>query len=703
MLPTRPNVVFPNAEFTVLNLHNSLPNGDVHSRGTVINWIGPAHYSENVGPLQNLVRFIINGGELPTALGPPLNSNDFLYHYSNEQDGWRLETQGRFEELLTQHMKEIDNSEMLIPCRNPQSYRTALENYMRAVWFNEEQQREIIAYTDSALSEPTFCCGSIAQRIQEYFDHSLNQSRSRQRAATAIIASYRNQEEPNLSLSNVTISPLPALPTGLNLFSSPEFTNLSVREYLNSGRLTIDQALGLQTNENQTGVGSNGAQHLARMPALHSLNLTRGEITSDAAQPLAHMPVVAHMPVLTSLNLTNEERNRVGAWLAARENQNPLSTSNPSVQDDQRAIDFYRQAADRGSEGASFQLGQLYQRGWGDPTSDETFSSGLHNRGVARAIQDGLRRANLPAPSESNVHSYWYQKAGLPTEELTSNWENLKNEPDFAHFVTLLTRLGEEELRNKILASDVVEVIQSAIISAPIRQYIFEASREAAEDCHERPLSIFNTVQGFARFAKLEAAQATPQELLILAKGIARQTILDEATTKVMHKQWEEGRLSGNGPLGNTRGTGPNTAEALEYQMALRLTLGTELNLPFALKSVYAEWYINEAVRLTEADKKLARGYVNEVVADEDRLITTLMSQPIWKQYMERSYTKEIATINEEFGEKMNRFEEEHEEEPKTDGDYYTGLENLGRAREQKINSLLENRTRDLCKLADDK
>lgn len=46
-------------------------NQNVQNNGTgreeVISWIGQVHYGENLTPCQNFVRFVINGGELPSA------------------------------------------------------------------------------------------------------------------------------------------------------------------------------------------------------------------------------------------------------------------------------------------------------------------------------------------------------------------------------------------------------------------------------------------------------------------------------------------------------------------------------------------------------------------------------------------------------------------------------------------------------------
>lgn len=350
-----------------------------------------------------------------------------------------------------------------------------------------------------------------------------------------------------------------------------------------------------------------------------------------------------------------------------------LTVPNPARQ---RAIEYLEQAANHGLSQALFMLAQMY------------LNSGRVNR------------TTTTPPSEETIHTYWLEKAGKSIDGLKEKWaglENSRNKAQFAEFKTLLLRLSGFLLRDKVSAAEVADVIQAVIESPTIAKLVFDASQSAAEDCAERPLSLFNTVQGLACFGKLEAKGATPLELLSLAKGIARQTLLDEATALVMTKQWEDGRLEGNGPLENPRGTGPNTAEALEYQMALRQALGTELDLPFPVTSVHAEAYINTIVSLTPEDKQLAIDYVTNTMADDKRMIETLVSLPVWEQYMIKTWDLEKAAIDEFFRELMDQLEDEMMEGSKTLEHYLDEVNKLKSGWDSAVGELLQNKTHELC------
>lgn len=286
--------------------------------------------------------------------------------------------------------------------------------------------------------------------------------------------------------------------------------------------------------------------------------------------------------------------------------------------------------------------------------------------------------------SEETIHTYWCQQAGLTLDDLDSQWENLKEEDNFDEFATLLVRLTDPLLKNKVSAADVMEVIQSVIASPETRRLIFDESQSAAANCLERPLSLFNTIQGLARFNRLEKQGASPQDLFTLAKGLLKQTLLDEATFLVMTQQWTERRLGGN-----EDNAGPDTSEALEYQMALRKELETELGLPCPVNPLFATTYVH----LTTNDINIARNRVNEVMKSEERLTQALLNQPFWTQYLRRVYAKEFTEIDTNLMDKEDALSKENKARPMPEQVYTDTVNNLLLAHKLTIEALQEQKT----------
>ena len=158
----------------------------------------------------------------------------------------------------------------------------------------------------------------------------------------------------------------------------------------------------------------------------------------------------------------------------------------------------------------------------------------------------------------------WYERAGKSSADigqLRHSWAEIESAKFYGSFKSLLSRLGEDTLKDHLQPSDVVEVIEEVVESSTDRAMIFEEAQSAEQDCHDRPLRIFNTVQSLARFSRLQRENAPAADIFRLAEGMLKTALLDEATIPLMWKQWEEGRRTGNEGQGNA---GPNLLEALE-------------------------------------------------------------------------------------------------------------------------------------------
>lgn len=321
-----------------------------------------------------------------------------------------------------------------------------------------------------------------------------------------------------------------------------------------------------------------------------------------------------------------------------------------------------------------------------------------HNIGNFIAALNIVSQLQLQGrPSEESIHTYWYEQANTRKGDLAHKWEELKKEEYFGHFATLLTRLSDWEVRNKINASAVVEVIQSVIASPVTRKLIFRASMGADADCHEVPLQIFNDVQCIARFRKLEEQGATLKELWGLTEGMATQAFVAKVTPLVMQKQWDD--PNGRRIASNNEGTGPNMSEALEWEMALRKNLVSELNLPFPVNPLYADKLAN----LIPSDIAFAKQYVDDAMNDENRVVEVFMNLPVWHDYMKRICAKEIEQLSAPYWSAMEKFQQAAEPTTPPDDkispeDYAWVAGAINTNRNNQIDLVLEKKTRQLFK-----
>ena len=165
-------------------------------------------------------------------------------------------------------------------------------------------------------------------------------------------------------------------------------------------------------------------------------------------------------------------------------------------------------------------------------------------------------------------------------------------------------------------------------------------------------------------------------------------TSLDEVTTRVMRQQWQEGRRSAN-----TTGTGPNTSEALEVQLALRHQLGAELNLPFPVNNPI---YSTGIAQLNDADKAFAVQYVNNVINDKDQLTDALVAQPIWRLYLESILAEQISVIKGNYVQHQNALEEQNRNGTIDANNYLQNTNKLMAERQEEIDTLLKKKTAEM-------
>ena len=232
-------------------------------------------------------------------------------------------------------------------------------------------------------------------------------------------------------------------------------------------------------------------------------------------------------------------------------------------------------------------------------------------------------------------HEAWFRRAGRSEQDiarLRHDWDRLRGENGHGDFQILLRRLGELGGRSetvKALPQTVAAVIaEVAQAPADSRKLILAAAEGAGADCHDRVLTCFNDVQAQVEASRLQRSGAGESALLDLASRLFRQTLLDEATTQVIRRQWQQGRRAAN-----STNDGPNTREALEVQLALREHLGAELDLPF---QAYGMHTTEQLTLLNTSDLEFAREQVQRAFVEEHRLAAGLAQQAMWRRYLEQ-------------------------------------------------------------------
>ena len=224
----------------------------------------------------------------------------------------------------------------------------------------------------------------------------------------------------------------------------------------------------------------------------------------------------------------------------------------------------------------------------------------------------------------------WVEAAQKSIGNFNQQWEKLKGVEGFNAFETVLKQL----LKNDVTTDEIVEVIDVIIKSPDIRRLVFLTAHGADVNCYTQLLTIFNAAQALSRFGKLLNENASQSEILALAKSMAKQSMLDEATLPIMRHQWSEGRRASNG-----EGTGPNFNEALKVQLALRHQLAAQLGLPFPIKNPMSAINIAE---LSQSDEEFAIAFVNKHLSDQEEIVHALVSLPVWQFYLKRLLGEKI-------------------------------------------------------------
>lgn len=282
----------------------------------------------------------------------------------------------------------------------------------------------------------------------------------------------------------------------------------------------------------------------------------------------------------------------------------------------------------------------------------------------------------------------WYQRAGKTEADIATlkqQWKHVETTPHAASFEALLQRLNEGKLKNSVTPAHVVEIIDEIIQSEETRTLIFDATQSADQDCHDRPLTIFNTVQSLARFSKLQRENAPVADILNLAEGMLKVALLDEVTLEVMNQQWKQGRRSTN-----KEGTGPNVNEALEVQLGLRYALGGTLNLPFKVqKPLYTAM-----AGLTEKDQEFAINYVNATMNNPDKKREGLVEQCMWATYLSSILAAEIENIKSIYAKTIENYDVANRKGfIREEQEYMTQISRLMIHRDDEIRGLLIEET----------
>ncbi|MFA5490318.1 MAG: NEL-type E3 ubiquitin ligase domain-containing protein [Candidimonas sp.] len=298
-----------------------------------------------------------------------------------------------------------------------------------------------------------------------------------------------------------------------------------------------------------------------------------------------------------------------------------------------------------------------------------------------------------PRPAQEQ----WYGQAGKSEAEirvLRDAWGAIEGEPLYPHFSGLLERLSGDRLRGIVRAQDVANVIEEIVVSPRIRTPIFEEAESANNNCVDRPLTLFNTIQSLARFNKLQREGAADTQILELAQGMLKTALLDEASILVMTKQWREGRR-----FGNANGNGPNMREGLEVQLELRRVLGEELNLPFRVRD---SLHSRQLANLNDSDIQFVKQHVNETMGSPARKYLGLMATPMWQSYMQKVCETDITNVTDQYDQLLDELEEEFddtEERMFDEGSYVKSCSLLAADRQGDIDQVMIERTKAVDEL----
>lgn len=314
---------------------------------------------------------------------------------------------------------------------------------------------------------------------------------------------------------------------------------------------------------------------------------------------------------------------------------------------------------------------------------------------------DKLTSKSLPTVPP---HEQWYKLAGKTTtqiKELKTKWSTLSQEVDVNKFDRLLRTLGENHLKNSIRPEHVAAVMDEMVTSPATCKLIIQTITHEKERVHEHPLSVFSTIQALAQSSKLQRQEGNnaTEAILELAKGMVKQTLLDDCVQMVMTRQWKEKKDEGKPRTdanrrrpSNEGKTGPWTGDKLAVQLSLRHDLAQALDLPF---SVNATPYMATAI-LDEKDKTFALNHVKNKMKEKDSVIKHLLLQPVWTHYLMTRFAEEVHQIKQAHKQTIEDFEAAYRKGFVQPADYAEQSKLLLTERNHEIQQLFRQKTREI-------
>jgi hypothetical protein len=136
------------------------------------------------------------------------------------------------------------------------------------------------------------------------------------------------------------------------------------------------------------------------------------------------------------------------------------------------------------------------------------------------------------------------------------------------------------------------------------------------------------------------------------------------------------------------------TVDPLEVNLAFRIGLADQLDLPGQPRNMR----FSVLAKVSQADLERARNMVDTAELSSEWL-RFMLRQPFWCDYLQRTFPRQFASINEVFPDRMNAAYEQAQS--LTSADFLSQAEAIRLEREQAEEAVLERLTGDALRLMD--
>jgi hypothetical protein len=488
-----------------------------------------------------------------------------------------------------------------------------------------------------------------------------------------------------LNLDGMRVGKLPTLPSGLNFDHVKHLSlkNMDQDDDLVYFLKSFKQVESLELDSNK----------LTRLPEVlsHLPHLSRLSLAGNQVKLTEH--TLAKLGNLRTLHLLNLNGNPLGATLdvskmldlctlSLRETQ---ATELPKGLARLPVLDWVdlRDNNIRDLPDWLFKTSRGFSRAVNLRGNPLSLASSTHLADYRNNVGIGMGylENDIARLDEQKARALWFKEgAGAEWGRRNRIWTAFKDEPKAEGLFQLLSELGNTADSEKVshdMHRRVWAVLEAAESDAVLCEQVLNQAANPI-NCTDSAALNFSHLEVAVEVDKLTNLAGgriiTARPLLQLGRGLFRLDKLNQIAQDHVGKN--------------------PTVDPLEVNLAFRIGLADQLDLPGQPRNMR----FSVLAKVSQADLERARNMVDTAELSSEWL-RFMLRQPFWCDYLQRTFPRQFASINEVFPDRMNAAYEQAQS--LTSADFLSQAEAIRLEREQAEEAVLERLTGDALRLMD--